>query len=163
MNTLTELLAYLYDTEANIRRIASDAGMRIDLIPFEGSAVSMWYAVLLQAERSLGATRAILARAKHEFPNRTSELDAAYQQVLITRMATDYIPQAGSNGRVDKLQDGFSDMRVQMAKVDAKLDGLGESVEELRVQLTMQRWFFIAYGTVIGAILIAMYALHYVG
>lgn len=175
LHALSATLAGFYADVGDIKRIADEAGLRLEFIVFEGSAVSMWYNVLAMAEKSVGATRSMLTIVRREYPESRDlerlqeEYDAALRERTIN-MGLEYLNPGGSgssggNGRVDKLADGFSDMRVSMAHMTSKLDSVSTHVSEvkqnleertkgLQSQLNFVKWLLIAYG--IGLIVIAM-------
>jgi hypothetical protein len=82
LTALNALLAYLYPTEADSRRVVAYAGLRETSIKFDGAASINWYNILNEA-RKRGRVDDIVRVAKEEFPNRAAELDRP------TKWATD--------------------------------------------------------------------------
>jgi V8-like Glu-specific endopeptidase len=65
---LRKLLAALYPTEADQRRLAAEARLTVGAIPFGSSAFNNWHQVLHHAKHNR-ALEAIVALAREEFPD----------------------------------------------------------------------------------------------
>jgi hypothetical protein len=73
---LRELLARLYPTERDARRVAGDAGLNAALIAFDAKAINTWFAILEEA-RHQGKVEAVVAVALADYPDEEALLLAA--------------------------------------------------------------------------------------
>jgi V8-like Glu-specific endopeptidase len=64
-----EILARLYPTERDARRVVADAGLDSGLIAFDPKAVNNWYEILEEAGKQPGRIEAIVAVAREEYPD----------------------------------------------------------------------------------------------
>ncbi|UDU21348.1 trypsin-like peptidase domain-containing protein [Sinorhizobium meliloti] len=65
---LNEILANIYPTDNEARRIATAVGLRPAFLTFEGKAITSWFSVLQAANRNANTVDAIVAKANEEFP-----------------------------------------------------------------------------------------------
>lgn len=65
---LRELLARLYPTERDARRVVVDAGLDPAFIAFDPKAINNWFAILEEARNRPGKIEAIIAVARAEYP-----------------------------------------------------------------------------------------------
>ena len=65
---LNEILANLYPTDNDARRIATTVGLRPAHLTLEGKAINSWFSLLQVANRNAATVDAILAKANEEFP-----------------------------------------------------------------------------------------------
>jgi V8-like Glu-specific endopeptidase len=68
LTELRKLLAALYPTEGEQRRLATEAKLSVGSIAFAGSAFNSWHAILQHAKNNRGV-EALLALAREEFPD----------------------------------------------------------------------------------------------
>ncbi len=67
LTELRKLLAALYPTESDQRRLATEAKLTVGAIPFSSSAYNSWHQILHHAKHNRGV-EALLALAQDEFP-----------------------------------------------------------------------------------------------
>jgi S1-C subfamily serine protease len=67
LRDLRELLARLYPTERDARRVATDARLNTGLIAFEGSIITTWFAILRQAVND-GKVASVVEVARRDYP-----------------------------------------------------------------------------------------------
>jgi S1-C subfamily serine protease len=65
---LRELLARLYPTERDARRVATDARLNTGLIAFDGSIITTWFAILQQANNE-GKVASVVEVARRDYPD----------------------------------------------------------------------------------------------
>src|SRR5688572_29766870 len=68
LTELRKLLAALYPTDADQRRLASEAKLTVGAIPFGSSAYNNWHQILQHAKNNRGVVP-LLALALEEFPD----------------------------------------------------------------------------------------------
>jgi S1-C subfamily serine protease len=73
---LRELLARLYPTERDARRVAGDAGLNAALVAFDAKAINTWFAILDEA-RNQGKVEAVVEVALADYPDEEALLLAA--------------------------------------------------------------------------------------
>jgi V8-like Glu-specific endopeptidase len=66
---LREILARLYPTERDARRVVVDTGLDSAQIAFDSAAMLNWFAILEEASRHAGKIEAIIAVAQTEYPD----------------------------------------------------------------------------------------------
>lgn len=69
LRDLREILARLYPTERDARRVVVDAGLNPAQIAFDSKAISNWFSILEEAERHAGKIDALVAVAVAEYPD----------------------------------------------------------------------------------------------
>jgi S1-C subfamily serine protease len=69
LTRLREILARLYPTERDARRVAVDAGLDPAHIAFESKAINNWFAILEEARNRAGKVDAIVAVALLDYPD----------------------------------------------------------------------------------------------
>lgn len=80
LSRLVQVLANLYDTEAQARIVAKDAGLDLTRIPFNGSAQIVWDAIITEAHKQ-NKVQALVERARVDFASNT-DLPVALQDYL---------------------------------------------------------------------------------
>lgn len=66
---LRELLARLYPTERDARRVVADAGLDPAYIAFDAKAINNWFAILQEARNRPGKIEAIVDVARADYPD----------------------------------------------------------------------------------------------
>ncbi len=79
LSRLVQVLANLYDTEAQARIVAKDAGLDLTRIPLSGSAQIFWDAIVTEAHKQ-NCMEALVQQARSEFPL-NAELQATLQAI----------------------------------------------------------------------------------
>ena len=75
--SLREILARLYSTERESRRVVADAGLNPALIAFDPKAINNWFAILEEARNHPGAIERVVAVALADYPDEESLQRAA--------------------------------------------------------------------------------------
>ncbi len=86
LHRISEVLADLYDDQANARRVARGAGLSVVHLSLAGAPVVFWSEIVHQAEKQ-GVVEALLALALREYPGHTElpGLRARYRQLRTTK------------------------------------------------------------------------------
>lgn len=79
LSRMVQVLANLYDTDAQARIIGKDADLDLTRIPFNGSAQIIWDAIVAEAHKQNKA-ELLIQRARQDFPM-NAELQATLQSV----------------------------------------------------------------------------------
>jgi len=79
LSRLVQVLANLYDTEAQARIVAKDAGLDLTRIPLSGSAQIVWDAIITEAHKQ-NCVETLVQQARGEFPL-NAELQATLQAI----------------------------------------------------------------------------------
>jgi hypothetical protein len=66
---LREILARLYPSERDSRRVVDDAGMNAGMVQFDAKAINNWFAILEEARQHDGAIERIIAVAQGDYPD----------------------------------------------------------------------------------------------
>jgi hypothetical protein len=74
---LREILARLYPTERDARRIVTDAGLEPSLIAFDPKAINNWFAILEEARNRSEKIEAIIEVARADYPDDETLASAA--------------------------------------------------------------------------------------
>lgn len=98
LTELRKLLAALYPSEADQRRLASEAQLTVGAIAFSSAAYNSWYAVLQHA-RSNQRIEALLALALDEFPENVQLRQLASGQPTTVLDGKSFDWQGPKNGR----------------------------------------------------------------
>jgi V8-like Glu-specific endopeptidase len=69
LRNLREILARLYPTEREARRVVGDAGLNPAQIAFDPKAITNWFAILEEAAKHPGKIEAVVAVALGEYPD----------------------------------------------------------------------------------------------
>ncbi|MCB0064448.1 MAG: tetratricopeptide repeat protein, partial [Caldilineaceae bacterium] len=78
--SLRTVLAFLYESEYDARRVAEDAGLNVQQIPFSGKAINLWNAILREAEKE-GKTAILMGVTFREFKE-NQKLSTAWYDYL---------------------------------------------------------------------------------
>lgn len=78
LQSLRAILSSLYETEADARRLAQDAGLDIRQVNFSTKPVNFWHNILVEAHKQ-AKVRALVASAGFEYPAKAEALQQAYQ------------------------------------------------------------------------------------
>lgn len=78
LQSLRALLSSLYETEADARRMAQDAGLDIRQVNFSTKPLNFWQHLLVEAHKQ-AKVKALVASAGFEYPAQAEALRQAYQ------------------------------------------------------------------------------------
>jgi len=98
LTELRKLLAALYPSEADQRRIATEAKLTVGSIPFASAAYNSWHQILHHAKHNRGV-EALLALARDEFPENEQLRLLAAGQVSAFLDGGSFAWQGPANGR----------------------------------------------------------------
>src|SRR3982750_1378105 len=77
LDTINEILADLYPTRGEMRRLISIAGLSLARIDFDGKGIDIWHRIITEAI-SQGRLNVLIEKCIEEFPQ-NQELQKAYQ------------------------------------------------------------------------------------
>lgn len=98
LNELRKLLAALYPSEADQRRLASEAQLTVGAIAFSAAAYNSWFAILQHARNNQGV-QPLLALALDEFPDNGQLKQLASGQLSTVLDGKSFDWQGPKNGR----------------------------------------------------------------
>jgi len=144
LDQLRDAIADLYPTEADARRMTTQAGLDTGRIEFSGKAISIWHSILEEAEK-LGKVDPVIRAATAEHPANVPLLAAAvayYQEVAMPQLSA---LMSTATPAADPLLLGLGHgVAMKLVRVPAgeflmgSADGAADAKEDEKPQHTMR-------------------------